>query len=158
MKTSRALGFIVAVAKVEIIGNIGTIFALPAIGAWYSTLIKPAFTPPAWAFGPAWLILFALMGVSLYLVWEKGTGKKRVRRALYAFGVQMALNVLWSILFFGLRSPLLGLIDILLLLVAIVFTALEFYRVDRAAAYLLIPYLLWVAFATLLNISVWLLN
>ncbi|MDE1854938.1 MAG: tryptophan-rich sensory protein [Candidatus Micrarchaeota archaeon] len=158
MKARRILGFIAAIVIVELIGNIGTIFTLPAIGTWYATLAKPIFSPPNWLFGPAWTILFALMGISLYLIWERGTRKKQARRALYAFGAQMALNVLWSVAFFGLRSPLLGLMDIVLLLIAIVFTMWEFYRISRPAAYLLVPYILWVAFATLLNFSVWALN
>ncbi len=158
MKSKRILGLAAAVVIVELIGSIGTFFTLPAIGTWYATLAKPAFTPPNWIIGPAWTILFALMGIAAYLVWEKGVRKRLVREALGVFGTQLELNVLWPIAFFGLRSPLLGLVDISFLLLAILLTIWLFYKARKEAAYLLLPYLIWVAFATLLNLSVWMLN
>jgi benzodiazapine receptor len=127
-------------------------------GSWYATLQKPFFTPPGWAFAPVWITLFVLMGTALYLVWESGTGKRDVRAALRIFSVQFALNVIWSFLFFGLESPLLGFIDILLLWVMIVVTIWAFYRVSKSAAYLLIPYIAWVTVATALNGAVYFMN
>ncbi len=158
MNAKQAIGLIAAIVIVELIGNIGTLFTLPAIGTWYAGLVKPAFNPPNWVFAPVWTVLFALIGIALYLVWEARKKNKRARVALQAFDLQLALNVFWSFLFFGLHSPLYGLVDIVLLFLAILLTIAEFRRVSRSAAYLLIPYLLWVAFATLLNFSIWMLN
>jgi benzodiazapine receptor len=158
MKAKQAAELVAAIVIVELIGNIGTLFALSAIGTWYASLVKPEFNPPDWVFAPVWVILFALMGISLYLVWERRRVKKRARIALQAFDVQLALNIFWPFLFFGLRSPLYGLICIVLLFLAILLIIAEFRRVSKAAAYLLIPYLLWVAFAAALNFSVWMLN
>jgi len=146
MKTKRILRFVAAIVIVELIGNIGTIFTLPNISTWYATLNKPAFSPPNWLFGPVWTILYALMGISAYLVLEKGKSKKGVGTSLGIFGAQLALNVLWSLLFFGLHSALYGLFDIILLIAAIALTMIKFYKVSRPAAYLLVPYLLWALF------------
>ncbi len=155
---SKFLKFAVAVIGCELVGALATPFTLSAIPTWYSTLNKPAFSPPNWVFGPAWTTLYFLMGVSAYLIWQKGPKKKQVKEALAYFLAQLFFNFIWSILFFGLRSPILGLIDILILWVLIVMTIIKFYRLSKPAAYLLIPYLLWVSFATILNISIVLLN
>jgi tryptophan-rich sensory protein len=98
-----------------ILGSLGSLVTTPGPGSWYSTLAKPFFAPPAWVFAPVWITLFVLMGIALYLVWQCGTENREVMIALAIFGVQFFLNVIWSFLFFGLRSPLLGFIDILLL-------------------------------------------
>ncbi len=127
-------------------------------GSWYDSLQKPFFTPPGWVFAPVWITLFTLMGIALYLIWESGTGRSEVKTALMLFGVQFALNVLWSFLFFGLRSPILGLIDIIILWVLIAATIRAFYGVKKSAAYLLIPYIAWVTVATALNGAIWLMN
>jgi tryptophan-rich sensory protein len=138
----------------EAIGLIGSFFTFPAIGTWYAALQKPFFNPPNWLFGPVWTILFALMGISLYLVWEKGLTKK----AIIFFGIQLILNLAWSILFFGLHSPMLAFAEIIFLWIAIAATILEFKKVSQKAAWLLIPYILWVSFAAILNFAVWALN
>jgi tryptophan-rich sensory protein len=158
MKTKQVVGFITAILIVELIGNIGTIFTLPAITTWYTTLSKPAFNPPNWVFGPVWTILYALMGIAAYLVWERRTRNKQADAALEVFGAQLALNILWSLSFFGLHSPLYGLVVIVLLLAAIALTMIRFYKISKTAAYLLVPYLLWVAFASVLNFYVWKMN
>lgn len=142
----------------QLAGFIGAIFTAPAIGTWYAALAKPPFNPPGWVFAPVWTLLFFLMGVSAYLVWREGFGRKEVRTALSMFGVQLALNVLWSVLFFGLHSPLYALLDILLLWAAIFLTMRSFYAISRDAGFLLVPYLLWVSFALVLNLSIYLLN
>jgi translocator protein len=139
-------------------GAIGAIFTFDAIPAWYAALNKPFFSPPNWVFGPVWTALYILMGISAYLVWQKGWQKKPFRSALALFGLQLFLNTLWSILFFGLRSPLMGLVGILPLWLSIALCIRVFCPIDRKAAYLLLPYLAWVSFATLLNLAVWLLN
>jgi len=158
MNIKQVIKPIVAVLIVELIGTIGVIFTFPALAGWYSTLNKPWFNPPDWAFGPAWTILYALMGIAVWLIWEKGLKNKNVRSSVVVFGGQLALNVLWPILFFGLHSPLYGLVGIIFLLIAIAFTIIKFYRVSKTASALLMPYILWVAFAALLNFYVWMLN
>ncbi|NMC35407.1 tryptophan-rich sensory protein, partial [Candidatus Beckwithbacteria bacterium] len=109
-------------------------------------------------FAPVWTTLFILMGMALYLVWQQGFGKKEVKKALTIFGVQLVLNILWSILFFGLRNPSLALVDIVLLWVLILATMLSFAKISKPAAWLLIPYLAWVSFASILNFAIWKLN
>jgi tryptophan-rich sensory protein len=141
-----------------IMGSLGSLVTTPGPGSWYSTLAKPFFAPPPWVFAPVWITLFVLMGIALYLVWECGTENREVQIALGIFGVQFFLNVIWSFLFFGLRSPLLGFIDILLLWVMIVVTIRAFYRVNKTSAYFLIPYIAWVTLATALNGAIFFMN
>ena len=149
---------VVAVLFCVIAGSIGSLVTITGPGSWYSTLDKPFFTPPGWVFAPVWLTLFVLMGIALYLVWESGIRQRNVQVALAIFGIQFILNILWSFLFFGLQSPLLGLVDILLLWVMIAATIAAFYRVRKTAAYLLIPYIAWVSIATALNGAIYLMN
>ncbi len=127
-------------------------------GSWYDSLVKPPFTPPSWVFGPVWTTLYVLMGISLYLVlmeWRKGND---VRIPLVIFGIQLVLNTLWSFLFFGLESPVTGLAGILFLWVFILVTIVLFFRINRTAALLLIPYLAWVSIASYLNYAIFILN
>ncbi|WP_458204865.1 TspO/MBR family protein [Haladaptatus sp. NG-SE-30] len=137
----------------ELAGIVPSILTASDVATWYPTLSKPAFTPPSWVFGPVWTTLYLLMGVALFLVWRRGS-----RVALAIFAVQLALNAAWTLVFFGMRWPAGGLVVILALLVAIVATMVAFARVDRRATLLLVPYLLWVSFATLLNYELWRLN
>lgn len=150
----KPLKLIVSILLCEAIGIIGSFFTFPAIGTWYAGLQKPFFNPPDWLFGPAWTILFALMGLSLYLAMEKGLAKK----AIVFFGIQLILNLSWSILFFGLHSPMLAFIEIIFLWIAILATILEFRKTSQKAALLLLPYIVWVSFAAMLNYAVWVLN
>lgn len=149
---------VVSIAICQLAGVFGSLFTYPEIFTWYASLDKPSFTPPNWVFGPAWFLLFTLMGISLYLVWQKGIKGGKEKRALYAFSAQFMLNALWSLLFFGLHSPLYGLVGIILMWVSILVTIIMFYNIDRRAACLLVPYIAWVSFAALLNYSVWMLN
>jgi benzodiazapine receptor len=149
---------VASVVGCELVGIIGTPFTISAISTWYVFLNKPFFSPPNWIFGPVWTILYFFMGVSAFLVWQKGLNHKKVKKALTYFKLQLFFNFLWSILFFGLHSPILGLVDIIVLLVSIILTIGAFYKISKIAAYLLIPYLLWVSFATILNISIVVLN
>jgi translocator protein len=137
-------------------GFIGSIFTMSSIMSWYSRLEKPYFNPPNYVFGPVWTVLYILMGIALYLVWAKKDADKQA--ANIAFFTQLTLNVIWSILFFGMQSPLFAFLEIILLWTAIVATIVEFYRISKAAAVLMMPYLLWVSFAAVLNISIYLLN
>lgn len=145
---------IIALLLPQLAGFIGSLFTSPKISTWYSSIIKPSFNPPSWVFGPVWTLLFILMGIALYLVWIEKDNKK----ALTFFGIQLGLNTLWSILFFGLQNPLLALIDIFVLEAFILLTIKEFYKVSKKAAYLLIPYILWVSFAIILNFAIVILN
>jgi translocator protein len=158
MGGKSAVRLVAAVALCELVGGLGSVFTIPSITTWYAGLAKPAFSPPNWLFGPVWTLLYLLMGLALYLVWEKGIRKKGVAVAMETFGVQLFLNFLWSLLFFGLHSPLYGLIGIAFLFAAILATAVRFFRISRAAGMLMVPYIAWVAFATLLNFYVFILN
>jgi tryptophan-rich sensory protein len=126
--------------------------------AWYATLNKPFFTPPAWVFGPAWTILYIFMAISAFLVWRKGFKKKQVGSALKLFAIQLVLNLLWSPVFFVAHNPLLAFAIIVVMWVFILKTILAFGKIDKTASYLLYPYILWVSFASILNFSVWFLN
>ncbi len=155
---SNFFKFLIAVTGCELVGIISTPFTLAAIPTWYSTLNKPPFSPPNWIFGPVWTALYFLMGVAAFLIWKKGLKNKQVKKALTYFVAQLAFNFLWSFLFFGLHSPILGLLDILILWVLILITMIKFYKLSKPAVYLLIPYILWVSFATILNLSIVILN
>lgn len=124
---------------------------------WYPSLTKPSFTPPDWTFSIVWILLFLLMGVSAWLVWRR-TGFVRGAIPLTCFAAQLALNLAWSILFFGFRVPGWALIEIVALWAAVLMTAITFYRVSRLAGLLLAPYVLWLSFAIALNASIWWLN
>ncbi|MDP2666697.1 MAG: TspO/MBR family protein [Candidatus Diapherotrites archaeon] len=158
-KPFNGIRFILSIGVCQLAGIAGALFTTPAIPIWYAALEKPFFTPPSWVFGPAWGLLYLLMGISLYLVWqERGSKQKKVIPALKVFGLQLGLNLLWSISFFGLRSPALGFVVILLLGWAIWKTIRAFKPISARAAYLLYPYLLWVGFAALLNLAILFLN
>ncbi len=150
--------FLFAVIFCQLAGVLGSVFTAPSIRGWYTTLQKPVFSPPNWIFAPVWITLFFLMGISLYLILKKDLNDREVKKGLLIFIVQLLLNVKWSFLFFYLHSPFLAFLDILFLWLAIALTILQFRKIDRAAAYLLLPYLTWVTFAALLNFSIWQLN
>ena len=155
---SRAIKLILAVAVPLAVGGLSGFATSRGVDTWYPTLIKPSFNPPAWVFGPTWTVLYILMGVALVLVWRQGLGKPGVRLALALFAVQLVLNALWSILFFGLQSPEWAFAEIILLWLAIVATLWAFRSVTPAAGWFLVPYLAWVSFAAVLNGSIWILN
>jgi tryptophan-rich sensory protein len=144
----------VAVAAASIIGQIAT---FPNLAPWYAGLQKPSFNPPNWIFGPVWTTLFALMGFALWRILRAPESQAR-RLALSLFFLQLALNAAWSWMFFAAHSPILGLIDIVPQLAIIVMTIIAFHRLDRLAAWCLIPLAAWVGFATVLNFSIWRLN
>jgi translocator protein len=140
------------------IGFVGSIFTQRSItDGWYGSLQQPSFNPPNYLFGPVWTVLYILMGISLYMVWQKVPGKRR-ENALGIFGLQLLLNFLWSVFFFYFRDIEIALIDIIALWISIVAMIVLFYRVKPGAAYLNIPYLLWVSFALVLNTAYYVLN
>jgi len=139
-------------------GFIGSLATRPAIDSWYARLVKPPFNPPDWLFGPAWTVLYILMGLAVYLVWSRGLDAPGVRPALAVFAVQLVLNATWSFVFFAARSPVMGFVEILALWGAILATMVLFFRVSAAAGWLLVPYIGWVSFATVLNGAIMVLN
>ncbi|WP_321420587.1 TspO/MBR family protein [uncultured Methanomethylovorans sp.] len=149
---------LISILLCQFTGLLGALFTTPAIPTWYATLMKPSFVPPSWTFSVVWTLLYMLMSIALYLVWEKGLEKADVKKAMGVFGIQLFLNFMWSVLFFGLRSPLYGLDGIVVLWVAILVNIWLFYRISKPAALLLVPYILWASFAAVLNYSIWVLN
>jgi translocator protein len=157
VKIKDILKLVISIFLCQLAGFLGSLFTAPAIPTWYKTLDKPFFSPPNWIFSPVWISLFILMGISLFMVWRKQQ-QPRFKVALIFFFVQLIFNILWSAAFFGLRSPFLGLIDIVLLWAGILLTIQHFLRISKMAGLLLLPYILWVSFAVVLNFSLWILN
>lgn len=157
-KFREFLLFIISVAICQLTGVIGSIFTMMSVKTWYQELVKPSLTPPGWVFSPVWISLFFLMGVSLYLIWRRGFEERGVKVAFIVFIVHLGFNILWSALFFGMRSPFLALLEIIVLWAFIVVSTYLFFRVSKVAGVLLLPYLLWVSFAVYLNFSIWRLN
>ena len=158
-----SLRLAISIAAPLIAGAVGAIFTSESVSTWYQTLEKPSFSPPNWLFGPVWTALYVLMGISLFLVWRATStfpGNRRSRKiaAFIAFGTQLILNVLWSFLFFGLRSPQLAFAEIVILLISIAVTIVIFFKISKLAAILMMPYAGWVTFASFLNLQIWLLN
>lgn len=155
---NNTIKLIVALAISQLAGIIGAIFTTPAIDGWYAGIVKPALNPPSWIFGPVWTTLFVLMGIAAFLVWRKGLERRDVKIALGIFLGQLVLNTLWSIIFFGMQSPGAAFIEIIFLWLAILATIVTFAKISRPAAWLLVPYILWVSFASYLNYAIWMLN
>jgi translocator protein len=139
-------------------GFVGSLFTTPSIPTWYATLNKPSFNPPNWLFAPVWTTLFILMGIAAFFIWRKGLKKKEVKSALIIFLFQLIFNTLWSFLFFKFHSPFWALADIAVLWVLILLSLIKFWKINKAAGILLIPYLLWVSFASFLNYTIYRLN
>ncbi len=158
IKAAEILKLVASVLICLIAGFVGSAATMPSITTWYASLIKPAWTPPNWLFGPVWTTLYILMGIAAFLVWREGLRRKEVKIALGIFGVQLILNVLWSIVFFAFKSTLGGFIIIVMLWVTILITIIAFYRISKPAGIILIPYIAWVSIASALNYTVYLLN
>ena len=158
MQLKDLVSLVVAVAISLVVGGLGGIATSSSVATWYQDLNKPPWNPPGWVFGPVWTLLYILMGVALWLVWRSGWDSPEGRMALILFGVQLLFNLLWSLIFFGLRKPGWALLEIGLLWVLILATLVQFYRLRPEAGLLLVPYQLWVTFATALNAAIWWLN
>ena len=156
MKIKQAFSLVLCVVICQLAGAVGSVFTISAIPSWYSTLAKPALNPPGWIFGPVWVVLYLLMGIALWLIWRSNSKEKT--KAIWLFGAQLVLNAVWSPIFFGARSIGDALVVIVLLWAAIVLTILVFKKISKAAAWLLVPYILWVSFALYLNFAIWILN
>lgn len=139
-------------------GIFGSLFTFYSVDTWYQTIEKPAITPASWVFGPVWTFLYILMGISFYFIVKLDINDKKVRMAIFLFVVQLILNALWSVIFFGAHRIDLAFLEILILLAFIVATFKAFYKLDQFAAYLLLPYIVWVSFATFLNFEFLLLT
>ena len=155
--TRNILALAIFLLVVYAVSGLGALATGPAVTGWYSTIKKPNWTPPSWLFGPVWTLLYTLMAVAAWLVWRCRDNPRRAS-ALWAFGLQLALNAVWSPLFFGLHRIDLGLIDIAALWLAILLTIFLFFRLRPAAGWLLVPYLLWCSYAAALNFALWRLN
>lgn len=156
---SLTFKILVMVATCVGIGYLSSQFTQEGVETWYKTIEKPVFNPPNWVFAPVWTTLYILMGLAAGLVWGRiGEQPETVKKGLTFFGVQLALNALWSYLFFGLHNPLLALIEIILLWLMIYETFVQFNKINKISGYIFILYLLWVTFATVLNASIWWLN
>lgn len=156
--TKEILRLIVSIVIVFLAGTVGTLYTLKEITTWYVTLVKPSWTPPNWAFGPIWTTLYVLIGISLYLVWKQGLDRIEVRIALLVFAVQLILNVVWSLVFFGTHNIFGGLVLVILLWISILANIIVFYRISKPGGLILIPYLIWVTIASYLNYIVFVLN
>jgi benzodiazapine receptor len=157
-KLSEILLLFSSIIICQLAGFVGSLFTTPSIPRWYAGINKPPFNPPNWVFAPVWTTLFLLMGISLYLVWRTGLNDKNVKIGVAVFLFQLILNVLWSLLFFGHQSPFAAFIEIIFLWIAILASIILFFRISWVAGTLLIPYILWVSFASVLNFSIWRLN
>ena len=181
MKFANTIKLLISIITCELAGVIGSVFTFPQINDWYKFLNKPNFNPPGWIFGPVWTVLFLLMGISLYLVWsEKWVVKNKIggikkkawnplsqklfngswqkANIILIFAVQLILNIIWSLIFFGMHQTGVAFFELLMLWFAIAYTILNFYRVSKNSAWLLLPYILWVSFAGILNYFLWILN
>ena len=151
------LAFVLFVGLCLGVGGLGGAVTAESVTTWYATLNKPSFNPPNWIFGPVWTALYILMGVAAWRVW-RAADRDTARGPLAVFALQLAVNLGWSVAFFGLRNPGLAVVVILLLDLLVLATALMFRRIDRLAAWLLVPYLAWISFATVLNVTIWRIN
>lgn len=156
--SGNGIKFVLSLVLCQLAGIIGALFNSSSISTWYNHINKPEFTPPNWVFAPAWISLYLLMGIALYLVWTAETTLNLKQTALILFTIQLLLNTSWSYFFFFLQNPLYGFIEIIVLWIFIVLTIIWFFRIKQPAAFLLLPYWLWVSFAAVLNFSIWQLN
>lgn len=158
MESNSFWKLIAMIVVAEAAGAIGAAFTVSAIPGWYAQLNQPVLSPPNWVFAPVWTLLYVLMGIAAFLVWQKGLGREDVRRAMTVWGLQLALNALWSVIFFGLRSPAAAFVEVIALWLSILWTIFVFSKISRPAMFLLLPYFAWVTFAAYLNYAVWMLN
>ncbi|MCC6563943.1 tryptophan-rich sensory protein [Candidatus Uhrbacteria bacterium] len=158
MKRNDILTLALSIGVCLFAGIFGSIFTASEVPTWFATLVKPTWSPPAWVFGPVWTTLYVLMGVSAWMIWQKGWKRKDVKMALRVFAAQLVLNALWSLIFFGWHQLGWAFLEVVLLWVMILVTIVSFAKISRPAAWLLAPYLAWVTLASVLNFTIWQLN
>ncbi len=155
---------LVSIVLIVVLGTASGLITSGSIGGWYQSIKKPFFTPPNWIFGPAWLLLYTLMGITFGRLWQLATKNRYpiirnyAAKGMWIFGVHFIFNLAWTPVFFGLHATGVALVIILIMLGLILFMIKHYWRIDRIASFLLVPYALWVTFATLLNLSIWWLN
>lgn len=154
----KLVKLVVSIVVCQLAGIIGSIFTLSSVNSWYFELNKPLLNPPGWVFGPVWITLYFLMGISLFIIWNKEIIPSVKKNAVIIFLVQLVLNALWSVVFFGMHQILLSVIVIIALWLLIFITIILFGKISKTASLLLFPYLIWVSFASYLNVSIYLLN
>ncbi len=157
-KSSVWWALLISILITEGIGATASLFTIPQIPGWYSTLTKPSFTPPNGVFGPVWVTLYLMIAVAAWLVWKQHHNDLKYRRTRNVYLVQLLLNFSWSMVFFGLENVLGGLVVITLLWFSIIVNIVYFFRYSKVAAWLLVPYLLWVSYASMLNLYIYILN
>ncbi|MEM1121208.1 MAG: TspO/MBR family protein [Bacteroidota bacterium] len=157
-KPSLTVKLIICILGCVALGSVGGIATASSIDTWYANINKPSFNPPNWLFAPVWTTLFTLMGVALALVWHEGPQRSIVKKGITFFGIQFGLNMLWSWLFFGAQQPLWAFVEIIILWVFIFLTIRTFFNIRAVSGWLMVPYLLWVSFAAILNFAIWQLN
>ena len=153
---SKALKLVISLVLPQLVGGLGALFTFSSVRDWYLTINRPSWNPPNWIFGPMWTTLYVFMGIACYLIWKSEHPQKKQLLTLYF--VQLGLNALWSPAFFGAQSPILGLVVIIPLWAMILTCIIQFRKVSNWASGLMVPYLLWVSFATALNAAIWWLN
>ena len=158
MEKSELFHLILSIVICQMAGIIGSIITASSMASWYPALVKPSFTPPGSYIGLIWIVLFTLMGISLFLIWRETPGNPAAKIALYFFAAQLIVNVLWNVAFFGMRSQASGFIVIIVLWILILITIVKFWPINKTAALLLIPYIVWVSVAAYLNYLLWILN
>lgn len=149
---------IISLALPQLAGILGSFATVTAISTWYANLTKPFFNPPNWIFGPVWIILYLMIGISSYLIWQKIESNKKAKQALNLFWLHLVFNASWSLVFFGLQRPGLAFVNIIILWIFILVLIIRFWKINKVASYLLMPYFLWVSFASILNFAIWYLN
>ena len=157
MSITRIQKLIISIVATVGIGSLGGIFTISEIPNWYAGLNKPSFNPPNWLFGPVWTSLYTMMGVSFYLIWKQPANETR-KKAIQLFMIHFVLNFFWSIIFFSIHAIGSALIEIIVMWIFILLTIIQFSKLSKVAAWLLVPYIAWVSFATILTASIWKLN
>ena len=155
---SNIVKAIIAIAIPLIVGGTSGFFTVTGVESWYQTIQKPSWNPPNWIFGPVWTSLYLMMGIALFLVWKEDTSSELKKIAIGLFTIQLVLNFFWSFIFFSQQQPGWALVEIVVLWIFILLTIFAFAQVNKTAAWLLVPYISWVSFATILNYTIWQLN
>ncbi|HWR33173.1 MAG TPA: TspO/MBR family protein [Chitinophagaceae bacterium] len=157
-RMNNIVKLIISIGIPVLAGATAGFFTTTGVGSWYQTINKPSWNPPSWVFAPVWTTLYVMMGVALFLVWKSNTIGGFKKTAITLFAIQLALNFLWSFIFFKQEQPGWALVEIIVMWVAILLTILAFAKVNKTAAWLLVPYISWVSFASILNYTIWKLN
>lgn len=154
---NKTVKLIISIALPVAVGALSSFFTVTGEGSWYQTISKPSWNPPGWIFGPVWTTLYILMGIAFFLVWRSPESKAR-KMAMLLFGIQLLFNFFWSFIFFDQQLIGLALVEIAVLWIFILLSIFAFARVNKTAAWLLVPYISWVSFAAILNYTIWKLN